>query len=352
MKAVQPRVVVRAGYYQDLQILGEYLLKELVGVAVESFFWGAYALLFAYALRSQLGRRARNYLMIGVLCFLFASSTALWAMDFAMTYVRLKIGTTRMGMDMYDRIIEGNKAIEPLGLPMEALFLVNMLVGDSVVIWRAWVLWTGVSLRKRIIAFMAPAVILTISLIFAIIALVCLGESSFSAASSSPLSDSRTCLWAEPISWALSLLTNVVTTALVGVMAWEHRRLLMIAPGQLHSKSKVNKIMVLLVESGFIYCLFWLTQVINFIEMPDGNIYYLYFVLSRMGDQISGLYPTVIIVLVSLQQTVYDQTVGTLKLETMVFEDNNAMAAGDKFTPAFTRISESQDRESDSGSDV
>ncbi|KAF8911245.1 hypothetical protein CPB85DRAFT_1221073 [Mucidula mucida] len=257
-----------------------------------------------------------------------------------------------MDMDMYDRLIEGNMAVEPLGLPMEALFLVNMLVGDSVVIWRAWVLWTGVSLRKRVLVFMAPAVILTVSLIFAIIALVCLGQSSFSAASSSPLSDSRTCLWAEPISWALSLLTNVVTTALVGVMAWEHRRLLMIAPGQLHSKSKVNKIMVLLVESGFIYCLFWLTQVINFIEMPDGNIYYLYFVLSRMGDQISGLYPTVIIVLVGLQQTVYDQTVGTLKLDTMVFEDNAMIAVEekDKFTPAFTHIS--RDRESDSGSDV
>ncbi len=112
--------------YQNLQLLGEYSLKELVGVAVESFFWGAYALLFVYALRSQLGRRPRNYFMIGVLCFLFASSTALWAMDFAMTYVRVEIGTTRMDMDMYDRLIEGNMAVEPLGLPMEALFLVNV----------------------------------------------------------------------------------------------------------------------------------------------------------------------------------------------------------------------------------
>lgn len=52
-----------------------------------------------------------------------------------------------------------------------------------------------------------------------------------------------------------------------------------------------------------------------------------------MGDQISGLYPTVIIVLVGLQQTVYDQTIGTLKLETIEFAEGGGQVVGGKLTP-------------------
>lgn len=42
--------------------------------------------------------------------------------------------------------------------------------------------------------------------------------------------------------------------------------MLQIAPGDLHSRSRVNKIMILLVESGFIYCLFW-------VSLPDLRVF-------------------------------------------------------------------------------
>ncbi|KAF8907127.1 hypothetical protein CPB85DRAFT_1223662 [Mucidula mucida] len=208
-----------------------------------------------------------------------------------------------------DRIAYSNTFITSFGTSMEALFMFNMIVGDSVVIWRAWVLWTGDRIRKIMIV---PVVLLLVSLVFAIIDINCLVDDSYESKSTIP-SGSRTCRWAEPISWAISLLTNIAATALIAAKAWsrEHRQLLRTGIGRSGTRSKGEKILILLVESGFVYCLFWLTQLLDFFDIPraTGGVFYLYLVVSTMGDQISGLYPTLIIILVKLQQSVHDDTI-------------------------------------------
>ncbi|KAF9017410.1 hypothetical protein BDZ89DRAFT_961140 [Hymenopellis radicata] len=206
-----------------------------------------------------------------------------------------------------DRIAYSNTFVSSFGTSMEALFMFNMIVGDSVVIWRAWVLWTGDRIRKIMIV---PVTLLLVSLVFAILDVNCLVKESYGSKSTIP-SGSRTCRWAEPISWAISLLTNMAATALIAAKAWEHRQLLRTGIGRSGTRSRGEKILILLVESGFVYCLFWLTQLLDFFDIPraTGGVFYLYLIVSTMGDQISGLYPTLIIILVKLQQSVHDDTV-------------------------------------------
>jgi hypothetical protein len=95
-------------------------------------------------------------------------------------------------------------------------------------------------------------------------------------------------------------------------------------------KSKADQILSLLVESGFIYCLFWvcsascflgllpnwgrserssiqIPQVITFFDWtPRTNqtLYYGMKILDAFADQISGMYPTLIIVIVNLRYTI------------------------------------------------
>ncbi|KAJ7258072.1 hypothetical protein B0H12DRAFT_1070299 [Mycena haematopus] len=77
-----------------------------------------------------------------------------------------------------------------------------------------------------------------------------------------------------------------------------------------------DKVLSLLVESGFIYCLFWLTQYILFVNIDRHKpIIYVYELFSSMGDQISGMYPTLIIVIVNFHQTIWEPT-STVELGT------------------------------------
>jgi hypothetical protein len=87
--------------------------------------------------------------------------------------------------------------------------------------------------------------------------------------------------------------------------------------GRHRLRSPSERLLVFLVESGFVYCLFWLTQLVLFFppSRASGSIW-AWEVLAPLGNQISGLYPTIIIVVVKLQHSLHDtynpQTLDTL----------------------------------------
>jgi hypothetical protein len=77
--------------------------------------------------------------------------------------------------------------------------------------------------------------------------------------------------------------------------------------GSTRPLSRAERVLVLLVESGFVYCLFWFSQVILFFPFTRADrAVWAFEVLAPLGDQISGLYPTIIIVLVNVQHSLHD----------------------------------------------
>ncbi|KAJ6578669.1 hypothetical protein DFH09DRAFT_858162, partial [Mycena vulgaris] len=186
--------------------------------------------------------------------------------------------------------------------PMEALFMFNMVVGDSVVIWRAWVLY-----QRMLWVVSIPCIMLVMSFIFAVVDVTCLTGAGWSH-QSALAGGGPVCAHAELMSWAFSFVTNASCTILIGYKACtrQHRRstrALEIVGDK--RRMSADKILSILVESGFVYCLFWLTQLILFFEVSrETPIIYVYEVFSGMGDQISGMYPTLIIVIVNFHQTI------------------------------------------------
>ncbi|KAK6992389.1 hypothetical protein R3P38DRAFT_3289931 [Favolaschia claudopus] len=65
------------------------------------------------------------------------------------------------------------------GVPMEALFMFNMIVGDSVVIWRVWAIYAR--MQRWVVSL--PVLMLVMSFAFTIIDINCLTSSSFSSQS-------------------------------------------------------------------------------------------------------------------------------------------------------------------------
>ncbi|KAF9254754.1 hypothetical protein L218DRAFT_951312 [Marasmius fiardii PR-910] len=197
-------------------------------------------------------------------------------------------------LGLLDRCLALDNDLEGFGLPMEALFLINMIVGDSIVIWRAWVLCQNSRFQKLVYL---PIVMLLTSFVFTIVALDCLFLNGFGNDSSIP-AGSKMCRWSEAIAWGLSLATNILSTGSIAIIAWQHRQFMKehLRGGESRTLTRSERVLFILVESGFIYCLFWSNTQRDFIT-------FLKVFLDAVGDQISGLYPTCIIILVNMQQS-------------------------------------------------
>ncbi|KAL0063153.1 hypothetical protein AAF712_009943 [Marasmius tenuissimus] len=291
--------------------IGTSIMSTTVTVIGETILWAIYLVLFFWALWLQISTRAlRNpslprIAILTVTVFLFLSATALWVMNISWLIIGTKayFMNAQDGMEVMDIKKLRDKRLHPIALPMELFFCLNMILGDAVVIWRAWVICRGTRLHKFVFI---PIFMLLTSLGFTIFAMHCLASDGWSTSTTIPIGE-RVCKWAEPIAWGVSLVTNLVSTALIAIRAWHYRRFL--REGRLSThRFRVHRILIMLVESGFIYCLFWLTQVVIFLEIERGYkfIFFLRAFLYPLGDQISGIYSTLIIIVVHLKRSIND----------------------------------------------
>jgi len=105
----------------------------------------------------------------------------------------------------------------------------------------------------------------------------------------------------------ISLLTNVWTTALIGVKTWQHWKLIRISTAGSSEKSSLPlKVMMLLFESGALYCVITTFYLISN-SVWGGRQFTVNFYLVEIFGYIAGIYPTVITVLVGLQKTLRDK---------------------------------------------
>ncbi|KAJ6495093.1 hypothetical protein C8R45DRAFT_927039 [Mycena sanguinolenta] len=113
--------------------------------------------------------------------------------------------------------------------------------------------------------------------------------------------------------WAFSVGTNAVCTILIGWKARQHRKVIKQSNsgGEYHGISVENDLS-LLVESGLIctVCLtnrFQIIQITGFLNLePYSPLYYFVRVLVGLGRQMTGLYPTLIIVIVNFRRTIWE----------------------------------------------
>ncbi|KAJ6505740.1 hypothetical protein C8R47DRAFT_134802 [Mycena vitilis] len=109
--------------------------------------------------------------------------------------------------------------------------------------------------------------------------------------------------------WAFSLATNALCTLLIGVKAWRHRKTMReLSLTVKYDGMSTEKILSLLVESGFIYSLLWAVQILGYLEFPlDSPWNIISEVVVRIGRQLTGMYPTLIIVIVNFKRTIWEE---------------------------------------------
>ncbi|KAF5361288.1 hypothetical protein D9758_010265 [Tetrapyrgos nigripes] len=169
---------------------------------------------------------------------------------------------------------------------------VNFVIGDGIVVWRAWIMYPQNLLVKSIliICFMASIV----------------GTFVNAGLTAAENLNGSAVFGEKPVGSLMMsvplLVTNMVATALIGYKAWVHiaeiRKCLKDCGNQIF---RAQKVLLLLVESGLIYCGLWIAySLLTVLENAESVTFQVFY--SAMPS-LAALYPVLIIMIVSLEKS-------------------------------------------------
>ncbi|KAL1682899.1 hypothetical protein EV122DRAFT_273883 [Schizophyllum commune] len=165
----------------------------------------------------------------------------------------------------------------------------NYIISDAIVVWRAWILWPDSRIAQGL---------LLLCMTYSAVAVIVNG------ALQANMSDSPV---PHTIARSAMLVTNAVATALVGIKLWIYRHNVRASMKLMSGGGQVGGILVLLVESGVVYCVVWI------LEMSSINRSVEYLMnFGALTFVLAGIYPTFVVLVVTLQQHVTAQSmIGT-----------------------------------------
>ncbi|KAJ7304519.1 hypothetical protein DFH08DRAFT_945155 [Mycena albidolilacea] len=270
-----------------LFIFGRTVTQDAVGLLWETLFVSAYGVFFWLAVWSIARKRLKtpgSVAMLLIVVYLYASSLTLWSLNVVSWFTRTRAFFMRPELALDDRKAASNAAVTALGTPMEALFMFNVRSGLCLCVISIHLLFPDDRGRRRghlarVGAVCARAV--------GVIDLTCLTGAGY-ANQTAMASGGAVCERAELLSWAFSLVTNGACT---------------------------------------------LTQYILFVDISrDAPIIYVYELFAGMGDQISGMYPTLIIVIVNLHHTLWDDSAPDARADSSMHFTTGAKRSGSDIT--------------------
>ncbi|KAI0752553.1 hypothetical protein C8Q80DRAFT_461006 [Daedaleopsis nitida] len=332
----------------DLQGLGQNWMSErlrvqLYEVILSSVFAGLYTMLVLFAAYLLCRKGLKNtqlLIMLIIILTLYTSTTVYWATLLSETFHELRTvvndlfyESARMDIVMSNFrqvVLESGTATIDSGFssavhsqlrswwprPTQecvgtATLTLNVVVGDAVVWWRALVLWKRCPFRRcaysclLVCVTLIPGAIVTTHGCRSSSSPLILTSSAGTAAITSGSFYIRD-RWGLAAS-VLSLVANGIATGMIAYKAWQHRRLVHLSLGTGTPRSRVEKSLALLVESGSMYCLLWLMMVIYqacaITSSAPSFIYRFHFLVEGCLIPLIGIYPTVIILLVAMNRS-------------------------------------------------
>ncbi|GJE87251.1 hypothetical protein PsYK624_033340 [Phanerochaete sordida] len=315
------------------------LSADLVPVLLESAMFGVYTLLVVVAmvviLRSRSALPAKKAALLATCGLMYAAAAthlgmSLWSLfrinslsgiiqaAAADCLSSLNKGIACQTIDLPDITFGPDGNTLKVDKTVDMLLGMNMILSDMVVLWRAWMLWP----RRRIIqGFSCLLIAGTLVMLL------------------------WTCAWnivdgnfPNAVAICLSWSTNVWSTSLIAVRAWQHRRAM--APlGASGSRTRAELALLLLIESGVLYCLFWLlplaSSIINFIAPldmdfvpPKGTIGHFYEGIIDLWQgcliDLVGIYPTAVILLAQLSNHRAQKLLSINEMPTLQLEHSTA----------------------------
>ncbi|KAJ6498958.1 hypothetical protein C8R45DRAFT_1071605 [Mycena sanguinolenta] len=299
---------------------GPVLIYDVVGIVLQTLFFGIYSVLVTLSSRMLLRRglksQANRVLFIMPLLVYFLSSLY-WVYSFAHVVDRAMIFLRELQVSNPSNLTPNDNLTKWSPL-FNAILLVNYIFSDVVVVWRAWIItragWENY--RKYLwgtIAFLMLSALSVAGVIAFRIVTQVVAPYGQVPQSFNYLVEGINVLQISILGF--SLLSNLSATGVVGATAWRHRRSIRAAFAD-KKKSTTDQILIFMVESGVLYCISGLTVLISsFIRLPNGTLGDIF---TPINVQIAGAYPSVVLLLVSTQrslgETFLDTSEGSISL--------------------------------------
>ncbi|KAJ7364513.1 hypothetical protein DFH08DRAFT_839457 [Mycena albidolilacea] len=286
-------------------VTGQGMMYHNFTLTVQTFFFGGYSVLILLSTRMLLkrGLKTRPLKVLFVLgLFMYTLSAAFWA--YSIAYV---VGNMQAYIDPQNEqwLRFSNQVSPPLPL-FHAIVLVNFVLSDGIVCWRAWV----ISRRnyRRYIVFPVAFWIFTIISTTALIVLRIVDIPDASIGPKKAFIRAIDVLQLQNMT--TSLLSNISATGLIGTTAWRHRQEMRTS---FPERSRVNQVLALLIESGVLYCLTGVLGLVSqLIRLPHGTLNDIW--LSD-NIQFAGAYAPALLLLISSHQSSDDtEYLGTLPI--------------------------------------
>ncbi|KAJ3555404.1 hypothetical protein NM688_g2597 [Phlebia brevispora] len=218
----------------------------------------------AYMLWRKSWRSWSNILLFIMTSFSFGLSSLYWAWEIAAQAVRIDIFFIHPEK-------RGHANLTTYSPVLDAISRANYFFSDAVVLWRAWVLCREDYKRALWIPFLC--------LTCAILAGTTTLATRVALSVTVPTSEAHRRLseainHSQEIALPLSLMTNVTATTIISHKAWRYRRLIQDTGKKSQKQStRIQKILALLIESGFIYSIAGTILLIAvFIRFPWGTL--------------------------------------------------------------------------------
>ncbi|KAL1742442.1 hypothetical protein HDZ31DRAFT_84132 [Schizophyllum fasciatum] len=266
---------------------------HLVTAMVLALFYGIHFALYVCAISSIAHRTESRRIFVGVMTtILFLASTA-WFMVNLKVEVLAALGPFRV--DVIARLLRR------IAGPLLVVARINHISSDIIVVWRAWILWPG---SKPVRAALVLAVLGTI--VGSAVEFARSHAKYGVLAYSWNLPDRSANYLRAFITIVPVVYTNLLVTALVGLKVWEYRRNIRSAFGR-GPQTRVEKFLLLLVESGGAYSCIWLIYLaITFADIAGlfhSNLTYMgpAGMLGTLMPAIAGIYPTMVVIISAAQ---------------------------------------------------
>ncbi|KAF5370182.1 hypothetical protein D9757_010631 [Collybiopsis confluens] len=256
-----------------------------------SILAGLYTFLFCVALFLQLRQREKgrtNIIILVLTIVMYCLSVVHMSFCFQVNWSAL-FGEEHENPDSDQDESETSYYIVSC-IPIGAEIL-NCIIGDAIVIWRTWVLWN----RECRVIYVPFALLLG----GAVAGILMFRSIFISVAEESSFFDPGTRITLTAFC-TLTTTINIYAIMAIGYRVWSHTRA-MKALGSAGVGGFYRRIFLIFVESGFVYCALPILMIILFCAENSG----VYIVMSILA-QVTGIYPTAIIVLVCLQLTQHD----------------------------------------------
>jgi len=290
-----------------LGVINSTIRFKIINIICQSLLYGLYLCLFPVAVRAMvtngLQSRARKCLLVTI-TFLFTFITAYWIFSVVFTFLSIDTFNTALtacygSQNAFACLF---RDLSDVHLPASAwltmfvdALLVNFIIADGVVVWRAWVLCFD---QSKVI-LMIPVVMLAINTVVYLITVVVRAIQNFFTKDiqlfvrlAFMINDTQR------IQLSLSLVINIYATSIIALKAWRHRKMLLESGIGVRTPRLTTKILVVLVESGVVYILIGATTLASIIIFGHFKLVNIPSTFMLVSTHLVGMYPIVVVILV------------------------------------------------------